>query len=339
MKFLVLFLLALSINASMMAPNQRMQDPRCMVPASALAASSMPAGLCNQNQQIPTVTPIYGGASCLAMTPQCLGQTRSNYDCIHCNQLNNPRILPNQFNPQTSWYHRYAQMRWPQYNRPAVWNNGYADHNFYPGSGNVAVGKPNVYIHGNLIGKQRLQVKMKNRSHLLAASPIHGTDGWVFEKSGEILSVTGASYNYFYYDYKAHENYLQNKSGFCGKKDYLYDRMISILKEMSFKEREIKDFEDYWSVKYPGGSFCVYPQTHAELQKLAQWNGSFMPSSFRRVVFVSVPKKEGHKIISSHFKNEPSEDWNPQKGIYRVPASKNDISIHEWGVAFLTDKK
>ena len=315
-------------------------DLRCMVPASALAASSMPAGQCSNPLTLPPLMPINGQAcaSDFSMNPTTYCQARTqNYHCIHCNSFQPQVPSFNLINSNSPWYHNYAQMRWPNYNRPFIGSQHYADHHFYPGSGNVAVGKPNVYVHGTLLGRQRLQIKMKNDSNLLAASPVHGDEGWIFQKNKKELIINDAKYSYLYYDFKAPEKYLQNKEGFCGNKRVLYERMVSILDEMGFKKKEVKDFEDYWSVKFPGGDFCVYPQTHAELQKLAEWNGSFMPSGFKRVVFVSVPKLE--KVISKHFTNEPEKDWNPVKGIYRVPASKNDIAIHEWGVAFLTDKK
>ena len=285
------------------------------------------------------MAPVSGGqkATCMAMTPQCMGNssgTRPGQFCYNCQYMSQPNWGFNMVPYRYPWWHSYGQYSYPNYNRPGVWQRGGLSQNYYPGPGNIVAGKPNLYIHGST-EETRFQIKFKGKSNLLAASPIHSKDGWLFKTKNKKITVDGVAHDYLYYDYKLDSNTLQNEKGFCGDRTDIYKKMVSTLNQMQFKDKEITDFEEFWSLKLPKGNFCVYPQSHDDLQKSAQWNSSVAPAYFKRVLFVVIPSNQIETGKSASFKKRPNKGWNPLSAVYRLPSSKGALQIHEWGVAFL----
>jgi hypothetical protein len=281
--------------------------------------------------------PITQQATCMALTPKCMGNsagTRPSDFCYNCQYIDRPNWGFNVVRPQQPWWYPYGNYQYQNFYRPGVWNNNGLSHHYYRGGGNMVAGKPNLYFHG-LEKEIRFVIDFDKHSNMLASAPIHHDDGWMLSRKNKKLVVDGNAYDYLYYDYKLDSKKLQSSKGFCGSKRVVYKQMVSTLNQMKFKDKEVKDFEDFWAVKLPKGNFCVYPQSHKELQPIAQWKSSVAPTYFKRILFVVVPEQIIGKKVAANFKNRPKSDWNPLSGVYRHPASKNKLQIHEWGVAFL----
>lgn len=285
-----------------------------------------------------------GYATCMAMTPQCMGNsagTRPADQCLECNDRGPYNHLGGfRMGMQYPWWYSYGNFGYPNFRYPGYWYNGGLSNQYYPGPGNMAAGKPNLYFHGTdkELENARFKINFKGKSNMLAASPIHGEDGWSVNFKDGKLKVANTEYDYIYYDYKLYSGTMQSERGFCGDRKTIYNGMVKLLVDMEFKDKEIKDFESYWSLKIPRGDFCVYPQGHDELQQSAQWNSSIAPAYFKRILFVLVPKEQVESKTAAHFNKVPKESWNPMSAVYRLPASKNTFQVHEWGVAFLTKK-
>jgi hypothetical protein len=301
-------------------------------------------------------SPVPGGnhkMTCMALTPQCMGNssgTRPSDYCVNCQYLSQPNWRFNVMRPQQPWWYPYGYYAYPNFQRPGAWYNNGLSHHYYPGGGNMVAGKPNIYFHG-LDKDTTFHVKFKKEASLLAASPLQPDDGWMLskvdgtpnkkhmEKGISFVNVDGVNHDYIYYDYKLDSSSLQSEKGFCGDRADTFAAMVSILNQMKFKDKEVSDFETYWSVKLPKGNFCVYPQTHEQLQSIAEWNSSTPPTFFKRVLFVVVPEKIIGEKVAANFKSRPTMGWNPLSGVYRLPASQGTFQVHEWGVAFLATNK
>lgn len=289
---------------------------------------------------MPAPEPV-NGIRCMALTPQCMGNnqsTRPSDFCYQCQYIQQQNWRFNMIPTQAPWWSPYGNYNYSNFYRPGAWYNHGLSNHYYPGQGNMVAGKPNLYFHG--VEKDlRFVINFNNKANMLASAPIHNEDGWMLKKDRNKIVVNGNKYDYLYYDYKLDSHSLQSSRGFCGDRHSVFKKMVSALNEMKFKDKEVTDFEDYWSVKLPKGNFCVYPQSHDELQQIAQWNSSHAPGFFKRVLFVVVPEAILGTKYAANFKNRPSQGWNPISGVYRHPSSTNPLQVHEWGIAFLTTNK
>ncbi|EQC43775.1 hypothetical protein [Bacteriovorax sp. Seq25_V] len=312
MKFFFVTLFGMMATASMLAPQPGMRDME--------------------------------GARCMALLPQCMGDTsatRPSDYCVQCQYLDRG-IYPSVATPMPSyypWWYGYGMYQYPSYySYPGVWNNGGLSNHYYPGPGNMAAGKPNIYFHGLENGQEfDFKISYKEKANELSTSPIHSKNGWSIKKSKDGLVVDGTNYNYLYYDYKLDSNKLQSEAGFCGDEKSVYKKMVSVLNTMKFKKAEVDDFENYWAFKIPKGEYCVFPQEHQELNEIAAWQSSIQPQFYKRVLFALIPKDQILAKKGANFTKIPESDWNPMRGIYRnVAQADSKFQIHEWGVAFLT---
>lgn len=285
-------------------------------------------------------------ARCMALTPACMGNStgyRENNYCIQCQNMNQGFVSP--IPSYYPWWYGYGQLQYTNYAYPGYWQGGGLSNYYYPGNGNMAAGKPNIYFHGLSAEEASefwFQIKYLNDSNELASAPIHDEkDGWKISQNilTKKYKIDGNEYDYLYYDYKLDSKYLQSTKGFCGERSQVYEKMVSILNTMRYKDREVSDFENYWSHKIPKGEFCVYPQDHSVLSNIAQWNSSIQPKFFKRVLFVMIPIEQIKAKVSANFTSLPMSDWNPMNGVYRnMASSSSGFQVHEWGVAFLTKK-
>ncbi len=268
--------------------------------------------------------------------PTCYSANqRVMYSPIPNTQL--PSFAPSYY----PWWYGYGSMSYSNFSYPAAWSgNGIMAQSYpYPSAGGCFAGKPNVYIEAPKGTEVEIQLDLQDEGEILSSIPSLRKEGWnmkVTEKG--LSSKNGGNYPYIFYDYRLNEESLQDKSGFCTEKALVIPKLADILKQKGFKENEVKDFIEYWSVKMPeSDKLCVYPQENAELEKVAKY--VVVPNTVRikRIVFLIIPKNGFKTTAASKFSKAPTEKWQPEE--VRRPAAANEsapIEIREWGVAFLS---
>lgn len=250
---------------------------------------------------------------------------------------------------QAPWWLNYGAISYPQFNFPGAWApswGGGINPAMYPGSGGVGFDKPNIYVSGKAGSTFQIKVQMQKGSNWLAASPIHKETGWQGKLVSESeIMLNDAKYSYLYFDYRGQEEYLQDQVGFCADRKSLMPKLVDALKESGFKDSEIKDFVNYWTIKMPPANrYCVFPQGTAELDHVAKLDIQPIPKALIRLNFVIILQDGIAKNGDRHrkFFKEPLEAWNVNqfKQGERTPASlgPNDFVVREWGVAFLIGK-
>ena len=249
-----------------------------------------------------------------------------------------PSFFPTAF----PWWAGYGAMSYSNFYAPSAWSGGGFNPAMYPMSsgaaihgGGVGIGKPNIYVTAPSGFEGSINVDMAKSSTWWMAVPSHGDPGWRFKigPDGAIVSQN-ARYDYLFFDYRAEQSELQDKKGFCAEPQKIVPLMAEALSKLRFNEREIKDFNDHWSIKLPSSSYyCVYPQLKSDLDRVSKIRATPAPTSVTRVVFVVVTKERltGKK---GKFTREPTMKWTPPSTVQRATASMG-FEIREWGVGFL----
>lgn len=264
--------------------------------------------------------------------------------CNECQMRDTMMYGPQVHNPYYSnyyqqnymmpWWYPYGQYQYTNWQSPGLWQSYppmmMGPH--YPGNGNLAAAKPNVYVSGVAGTKFSIKANFKQSTLWIAAPSLKGEKStW----SGEILSsgaltVDGVHYPYLYYDYRSFLNLFQQDQGFCGGKKQSISFMLSVLEEMGFKQQEIDDFKEHWPHKLPpAAKYCVYPQENQQLQNAVAFDitpkAHLVQVNF--VVFLDHEQAPAPK---------PAGPWKP------TMSSKNDsatFEVREWGVSFIVDDK
>ncbi len=253
-------------------------------------------------------------------------------NCVECNMMNSQNMNQS-YNP--SWYN-YGTQNYNNFNYPGSWNQNGLNGHHYTGNGQFAAGKPNIYFSGKDGTSINLKIKFDKSSNLLAALPIHGSEGWNFELTkNSSITTDGANYSYLFYDYRVGMNSLQSEKGFCVKPNELMPRLESILYQLQFEQKEVADFNQYWSVKIPKSEeYCVYPQIEKEMAKSAKYQITPTPSKVTRINFVILTKEIIGKAILGKFSKRPQSIWDlPARR--EVASSKTEkLEVREWGVSF-----
>lgn len=266
--------------------------------------------------------------------------------CAQCGSWVESNMFYN--NPYNNPYNNWQLRNYSYYNYPGVWNQWGLHNSYYPGPGNFVAGKPNIYIDTKSKKEIRVELKFSEGSNLLAASPkysieknsnknlsdLESTAGWsiVAVEKGKLQNAdSDAVYDYLYYDYKFHQESLQNKEGFCVKHSELVPRMEAILYALEFNQNEVDNFFNYWTNKFSpdiASEFCVYPQSNLELDKIVKLNIAPTPKKILRVDFVVIPMP----TESSKFINRPVTDWDPKQYAINESYKDEDIVVREWGI-------
>jgi hypothetical protein len=268
----------------------------------------------------------------------------SQYHCEVCNAYDlyktNP-YLPQPTLPMKGnifpWDYNFSRLTFSNPGHPTTWGQWGINGRHFPGGGNMAAGKPNVYISAPKGTKIHYKIKLKENSNMLAVSPIHGKKGWnILMAEKDKFIIDGSTLSFLYYDYRLHSHDLQNQKGVCPQKGLTTKSMITTLVDLGFKTNEVKDFSDYWGLRIPNQEYCIYPQTHKTLNRIAHWEVTPSPRFITRILFVLVPKKIVLEKKVKHFTKLPTKKWEPLSSIYRLPATESNkgIEIREWGIAF-----
>ena len=202
----------------------------------------------------------------------------------------------------------------------------------YPGHhGGGMAGKPNVYVYGNVGQEFKISFNFSEKSLLLSAIPqyIKEWNGVIVEDG---IVHNKAFYRYYYYDYGLDIDKLQWTSGKCVLKEELIDYLNSLLNKSGFFEKEIHDFNEYWSYKMPEASeYCVFPQGNKELKMVAELHVE-PKASLNRVTFFIVPQVKIDHVKNRPFFNRPKKEWESTNS-----KRQEALHINEWGVAWVDE--
>jgi hypothetical protein len=264
-------------------------------------------------------------------------------DCPTCNMMAYYQMQPS-FMPQLPWTAYYGSMAYPNFGFPGPWSGIAMNGGFYPGWGNVGMGKPLLYLEGEDGTPVSIKVKLAPGANWLVAAPAYGDGAWSGKLQGNHLMAGGAEYRDLFYDYRAESGKLQDTRGFCTDRDGLMPALKGALRDSGFKEGEIHDFEQYWSVKMPlSKRYCVFPQGTAELGQLARVEIDPKPQTWTQLTFV-IQVEEALSGGTGRFSHPPVESWKPEPGTgARVPATAaqpgaqpapQPLKAREWGVGF-----
>ena len=265
-----------------------------------------------------------------------------NAQCIHCmyyqqsmiqNPYMNTGFMPI-YNYYTPWWNPYSMQRYPNYNTPAPWMNYGMNGSHYPSHhGGGMAGKPNVYIYGKAGTKFNLTFEFSEKSLMLSTVPKYDKK-WEGVVTGDGIVSNDAFYRYFYYDYGLDIKKLQWKRGSCVSENKLMEYLNKKLLESRFHQREIHDFNEFWSFKIPEAKrYCIYPQGNKELNQVAKINIS-PKADINRLTFLIVPQKNIPKESGRPFIKPPVTKWKPE-----LIKKENEILINEWGVAWLDESE
>ena len=228
---------------------------------------------------------------------------------------------------------------------------------YYPGGGGVGFGKPNLYLSGAPGTAVQVSLKYAADSNVLAAVPAHGPGGWKvrLDEDGHHLRGPGADrYDYLFYDFRTETDRLTDQRQYCVAKDGLLASLTLYLTASGFTEREVRDFAEYWAVRFPPADrYCVYPQETADVDGLAELQISPKPSRMTRVWFLIVPESPPGNAEARATRPLPRQNWarflkfptgvSPERALAairrpgpstRAPASAG-LTVHEWAVGFL----
>ncbi|MGE4233176.1 MAG: hypothetical protein AB7F43_07595 [Bacteriovoracia bacterium] len=231
---------------------------------------------------------------------------------------------------------------------PCVWGSWGCQGSYYPGGGDVFLGKPNIYLRGKLGQNFDIKLSYRNKNNILAAVPVHGPGGW----KGSILSsgqlvVNKTVYPYLFYDFRSSTEHLASSGGFCEDRTDVLGKMGAILYEQGFSRRAIGDFQSYWNPRMPRWKrHCVHVFETQGIDLAVSLDITPKPDLVKRVWFIVVPEDQmaSLKIKNKIFKKKPVR-YARKNSIGRTVASVNSdpelgdnkLEVYEWGVGFLSN--
>jgi hypothetical protein len=263
-------------------------------------------------------------------------------DCPTCNLAAYYQMQPS-FMPQLPWWAYYGGMAYPNFQSPGgFWGGSAINGGGFPGSGNVGFDKPLLYLDGKEGTQVSVKVKLAEGGNWLVAVPAYGEATWSGKLQGNHIVSGGAEYRDLFYDYRTDSAGLQDTRGFCSPHDGLMAALKTALRDSGFKEGEIHDFEQFWSVKIPLSTrYCVFPQGTPELQKLARVEIEPKPASWTQLAFI-IQTDEALTGKPGRFTHAPAETWKAEPlAEMRAPATADavdpadaGIKAREWSVGF-----
>ena len=327
------------------------------------ATSCAPSGNC-QAQGLISYTP-NGHASCPTCVSTCPPGTyvvngyasalcvsqysnNNNQICVACqgNQGGNLYSYPYypSYNMNMPWFYSMNVQPWwvtqgqfyyPNFNYPGAWQNNGIHAQHYPGNNEAVALKPNIYVEhkGYFTQDFKISFDLKEKMEFLATTPKLTNFSWEGEVKGEKFTVNKVAYDYLFYDARFDHTKLQFEHGACVDKDGLVSLMLKNLKEMTFTQLALKDFEEHWNIKIPSYPFyCVYPQYNKELDVVSPLKFSPEEAHIVRVLFMVVPHEKSPKTLAGQFPQLPNRSI---AAIIPLPKEAK-TTFYEWGVGFLS---
>lgn len=279
--------------------------------------------------------PVQGGCGTM-----CWAQIQ-NY-CPTCNRGYYPGYNTMPWGAPTPWWWGTGPMMYSNFYSPAPWSyiaNPGVMPTYYPGTGGMFAAKPNIYLEGPAGTEVSFKLKFTEPgANWLVSVPVHGREGWSGKLTEKKLFQTeGGSYKFLYTDYRMHGNQFQDEAGFCATRDKVVGKIAISMKQAGFNGREIADFMEYWTVKFPQSErYCVFPQDERQLETVAAFEVSPKPVAVRRILFMVQVQEAMNKGVGK-FVSAPKREWVAPP--IRMPAAeKQGLVIREWGVGFLSAK-
>jgi hypothetical protein len=191
---------------------------------------------------------------------------------------------------------------------------GFTEEDTTSNSGPV-VRKPNIYIYP--VEKIDLMVRLKfpHGGKVLDSTP-HYSDGWNIQV--EPSGLINNQYQYLFYEARIPER-LQRESGWIIAGKDLENFFRQNLRNLSFSEKEISDFIDYWIPLLDADeTYIIYPHYSEELSGIIDIYFSIPPDNVIRVFY----------LIEAYTGDENVR-------VPQIPEySRDGFTVLEWGVVY-----
>lgn len=225
---------------------------------------------------------------------------------------------------------------------------------YYPGYGDIALGKPNIYLTGQPGTEVKVGLDFGTESNLLVATPALGASAsWDVKlgSDGKQLVAGAATYNYLYYDLRTVSAKFTDRLAFCVQSGDLEPTLEKYLESMGFQPNEVADFGAFWSNRFPSAeSYCVYPQESDVADAAVPLHVTPAPIRSTRVWFLVVPQKPpkggsgGGTELARFLKPKASSPRDTlfaqisarhaSRGLASA-GSSDGLVLREWGVALV----
>jgi hypothetical protein len=281
--------------------------------------------------------------------PQCLpfGQApgMGSSFCVHCQaEMQNHMnfnwghgqsfywpMMAWQTQPQMPWWAMQGNMYYPNMHFPGAWQGQGMNHQQYPGSGPVMMGKPNIYIDTKEEVNFDITFSNPNQEFIATAPYLDDSNSWKVKAKKDYFFVDGVAYGYLFYDARASLEDFQFEQGVCSTRDSILEIMQQDLIALEHSQRSLEDFSKYWKIKMPNYPYyCLYPQYNNQMQKAAPLKVS-LEADFSRVLYILIPLKSLALKNKEIYPPLPQKDFTPS----RPSPMDAKIKLKEWGVAFL----
>ena len=244
------------------------------------------------------------------------------------------------FQQYAPWWVMYGSLSYPNFYYPGAWNmnGGGINGGMYPGQGNVFMAKPNLYFYSKKETKLSVKIEPEKDTSWLLAIPPHEKKGWEFTTQGPAkLKTKDVAYDYLFYDLRGSDASFQDQQGYCVNPEELIPKLVNDLTNAGFRKSAIEDFVDHWNYKIASSErYCVYPQTHHEMNPHFKITASKQPKEITRLWFIVVPEEFRKKSVSGRFGKPPTGEWaSPYLKKKRDVASSGELEAFEWAVGFL----
>jgi len=160
-------------------------------------------------------------------------------------------------------------------------------------NGGPVVEKPNIYIYPEHEINLSLTLDFPNGGKVLESIPEYN-NGWNIEV--EPSGLINNQYEYLFYEAQIPE-FLQRDFGWSVTGTQLDSFFTNNLQALSFSDKEITDFTDYWIPLLDANKkYLIYPQFNEELSDIIQLETSIQPDNLIRVWYVIEEYKENIHI-------------------------------------------
>jgi len=148
----------------------------------------------------------------------------------------------------------------------------------------VNVYKPNIYLYAD--NEVDVTVDFMQEELLTVTIPQYINE-WNATVHGDgSLTCEGTEYDFLFYESKALRELVTKESGWLVKADEREERLLDILSQYDFNEKETSDFMEFWMDKLePGVDYIMYPQITEYVDAQMPVEITPMPDSITRLWF------------------------------------------------------
>lgn len=165
-------------------------------------------------------------------------------------------------------------------------------------NGGLIVRKPNIYIYPTEKIDLTVRLKFPNGGKIIDSSPKY-LNGWNIQVNPS--GVINNQYQYLFYEARIPE-ILQRRSGWLKKGEDLEYFFEQNLSDLSFSEKEILDFLEYWIPLFEVDKiYIIYPHYSKELSDIIEINFSIPPDNIIRVLYLIEEFNGNNKVPPPKF--------------------------------------